>query len=341
MFSMERNRRPLIPLFVLGFLLCPFKVDAESQTSYPKALQTFQNHLQSKQREVDQRSGGFRKPGLPFLLTHGHPTRYCVLLFHGLSDSPYFMRDIAESLFQQGYNVVAPLISGNGTKLSDLEKISLSDWRMDETLGMRIASGLGEKVIAGGLSAGGALSVDTARRFPEKVEGLLLFSPALCFQKKTTCLSCWYKGGYVAGKTKDVPIRYQKISNNGVCQLYHLVQELDLAPEKSQYQVPLFAALTEYDDVIKVQWTIDWIEGQNSPDHLILAYAKHPPESELTFPNKDRAIVIPADEICHAQITRKTNEYNNEWNPWFGEMEKALMGFMRKNFYPGKKENKK
>src|SRR5580698_2345027 len=72
---------------------------APAQTDYGKAIQSFQEYLDAKQREVQEKSGGFRDPGLPFLLTHGHPTRYSVVLLHGLSDSPYFMRDIADTLF--------------------------------------------------------------------------------------------------------------------------------------------------------------------------------------------------------------------------------------------------
>jgi esterase/lipase len=254
--SLKLLRTPLLLIFI--FLLNPFSLfSSPAQSDYDKAIQSFQKYLEAKQKEVQEKSGGFRDPGLPFLLTHGHPTRYSVVLLHGLSDSPYFMRDIADSLFKQGCNVVAPLLSGNGTDYTDLGKVSLEDWRKDVDFGMQTASGLGGEVILGGLSAGGALAVDAAKRYPAKVRGLLLFSPALSFQKKSAALSCWFKSGYVGGKSKDVPIRYRKISNNGVCQLYHLVQELDLSPGRVDDPIPAFAVLTEYDDVIKVQWTID------------------------------------------------------------------------------------
>lgn len=335
---MKSHRARGTPLFLLAILLFlfqpPLLFSSPFQTDYDQAVQSFQKYRDTKQKEVQEKSGGFRDPGLPFLLTHGHPTRYSVVLLHGLSDSPYFMRDIADSLFQQGYNVVAPLLSGNGTDYTDLQKVSLEDWKRDVDFGTQTASGLGREVIIGGLSAGGALAVDAAKRHPEKLKGLLLFSPALSFQKKSATLSCWFKGGYVGGKSMDVPIRYRKISNNGICQLYHLVQELDLSPGKVEIPIPIFAVLTEYDDVIKVQWTIDWIEGQKEPRDRILAYAFPDGKSLLKFKEPDRALVIPTAEIRHAQVTRKTNEYDDERNPKFDPMEKALKDFMAQNFSP-------
>jgi hypothetical protein len=37
-----------------------------------------------------------------------------VVLFHGLSDSPFYIRSIAEHLNDKGFTVVAPLTPGNG-----------------------------------------------------------------------------------------------------------------------------------------------------------------------------------------------------------------------------------
>jgi esterase/lipase len=318
--------------------LSSFALGAPSQTDHQKAVQAFQKNLEAKRAEVRQKSGGFRDPSLPFLLTHGHPTRYCVLLLHGLSDSPYFMRDLAESLYQQGYNVVAPLLSGHGTDAGDLSRVTLEDWRRDVDLGLEVASGLGEKIVAGGFSTGGTLAVDADERYPGKIEGLLLFSPALSFDSKFAFLTCWYKGGYSPEKPRDVPIRYRKISNNGICQLYHLIQELQLSRDKGEKTVPLFTALTEYDDVIDLQWTVDWIEARKTADHFILAYIFPEGKSRLAFSDRARATAIPTKEIRHAQITRRSNNYDDEMNPLYSEMEKALKNFMDRNFPAVKKQ---
>lgn len=334
LFHKRPNPFKVLAGFLLGFYtLVPFLHAGPSKTAYTEALSLFQGHLEGKYREIQEKSGGFRIPGLPFVLTHGHRTKVCVVLFHGLSDSPYFMRDIAESLYRQGYNVVAPLLSGNSTDLLDLRTVSVADWQKDADMALAVASGLGEKVVMGGLSAGSAISLDASRRHPGAIGGLLLFSPALSFQRRSAFMACWFPKSFVAGKPREVPVRYSKISNNSVCQLYHLVKDLALSPGKADYPLPIFAVLTEYDDAIKVQWTIDWIEGQGT-DHRILAYVLPEGKSTLKFQNPARAVLVPTEEIRHAQVTRKTNEYNDERNIRYDEMEKALKDFMAHDFKP-------
>jgi hypothetical protein len=65
-----------------------------------------------------------------------------------------------------------------------------------------------------------------------------------------------------------------------------------------------------------------------------LAYAFPDGKSCLRFQEAGRVLVIPTAEIRHAQVTRKTNGYDEEWNPKFDEMEKALKNFMAENFSP-------
>lgn len=323
--------------FLAGLLLaCLIGTSAwaasDAPLNYSQAVQAFQTYLDTKTREVQDRSGGYRKPSLPFLLTHGHPTRICVVLVHGLSDSPYFMRDLAETLYARGYNVVAPLISGNGTREDDLGRVSLKDWRQDMDFTLRVSSGLGDQIVFGGFSAGGALSVDIARRYPGKVKGLLLFSPALGMSSFFTPMACLYPHVLVGAKPKEVPTRYRSISNNGICQLCRLIKELGLSRRKPGCSLPIFAVITEYDDVIKLQWTVDWLESRHSPDLRLVAYVKEPPNSKLAFSDPAHETVVPTQNLLHASVVRKTNDYNTEFNPHYAEMAQALVAFMERNF---------
>ena len=51
-----------------------------------------------------------------------------VLLVHGLSDSPYIMRGLAEYLHGQGWYVVALRLPGHGTAPSGLLEVKWQDW---------------------------------------------------------------------------------------------------------------------------------------------------------------------------------------------------------------------
>src|SRR5690606_1213095 len=53
------------------------------------------------------------KADLPIEFNHGRKTNYVAVLFHGLSDSPYFLKDIAYELFKSGMNVMVPRLTGH------------------------------------------------------------------------------------------------------------------------------------------------------------------------------------------------------------------------------------
>jgi hypothetical protein len=51
-----------------------------------------------------------------------------VLLTHGLSDSPYTMRHLAEFFRQNGFRVMAILLPGHGTQPGDLLDVTWQEW---------------------------------------------------------------------------------------------------------------------------------------------------------------------------------------------------------------------
>jgi carboxylesterase len=100
-----------------------------------------------------------------------------VLLVHSLGGSPIELKFVAHALGQAGYTVYCPLLPGlaGGTDVSGLS--SWEDWYAaleaahDELL-QRC-----DGVIIGGVSAGTILALRLAALRPEKVQGLMLFSP--------------------------------------------------------------------------------------------------------------------------------------------------------------------
>lgn len=93
------------------------------------------------------------------LVPPGAP-RGSVLLVHGLSDSPYSMRALAETFLLQGYYVVSLRLPGHGTLPSGLLDVSWKDWYAATVMAARHAAakgGAGNRFMAVGHSTGATL----------------------------------------------------------------------------------------------------------------------------------------------------------------------------------------
>lgn len=113
------------------------------------------------------------------------------LLVHGLSDSPYSMRTVAELLHARGYYVVNLRVPGHGTTPGSLDTAHWRDWLAAVELGARhVKDAVGDKpFVMVGYSNGGALVLkqtldaithptDTGERRPI-ADKLFLISPAI------------------------------------------------------------------------------------------------------------------------------------------------------------------
>jgi alpha-beta hydrolase superfamily lysophospholipase len=116
----------------------------------------------------------------------GEP-RGSVLLMHGLSDSPYAMRGIAEVFQSEGFHVVALRLPGHGTVPSGLRDVRWQDWYAAVAAAARHAAargGSGKPFYIGGFSTGAALATLYSVRALDdtelpKPQGLYVVSPAI------------------------------------------------------------------------------------------------------------------------------------------------------------------
>ena len=110
-----------------------------------------------------------------------------VLLLHGLTDSPYSMRTLAELFYAQGYYVLCPRMPGHGTIPGGLLDVTVADWmEVARMAARRVRDRAGEdgEFIIGGYSKGGALALNyTLDALDDDTlplaDRLLLFSPAV------------------------------------------------------------------------------------------------------------------------------------------------------------------
>lgn len=121
-----------------------------------------------------------------------------ILLIHGLTDSPYSMRALAEFFNEQGFYVVLLRVPGHGTIPAELARISWKDWVAAVKIAAihtSRATGTDLPFYMGGFSNGGSLSLlYTLQSLQDdnlpRPEGLFLFSPAVGVSK-FAALSDW------------------------------------------------------------------------------------------------------------------------------------------------------
>jgi len=67
--------------------------------------------------------------GIDFELIHSETkTEKAVLLFHGLTGSPFEMKKYGDFLFKNGYDVFCYSFPGHGDRISEIETVTWQDW---------------------------------------------------------------------------------------------------------------------------------------------------------------------------------------------------------------------
>src|SRR5438552_4710154 len=119
--------------------------------------------------------------GESILLVHGARAPRAVVLFHGITNSPRQYHQLAAVLYESGDNVFVPrlpnqaLAGGDADTLAGLRSAALRDVA-DQSLD--IAAGLGDTVVALGLSLGGDMAAWVAQ-FRREADRVVVVSPAL------------------------------------------------------------------------------------------------------------------------------------------------------------------
>jgi len=184
-----------------------------------------------------------------FELAPEHP-RGGVLLVHGLSDSPYSMRGIAEEFFAQGYYVLVLRLPGHGTIPASLVDVTWQDWYAAVALAAKhaqAAAGPGKPFLAGGHSTGAALVTLYAVRALEdpglpRPERLYLVSAAIGISRFAVLTNVIAGLSFIPGFEKsrwiDVlpeydPYKYNSFPVNAANQIYKLTHVLAGALEEA------------------------------------------------------------------------------------------------------------
>jgi alpha-beta hydrolase superfamily lysophospholipase len=176
------------------------------------------------------------------LAPEGEP-RGGVLLLHGLTDSPYSMRTIAELYRSRGWYALALRLPGHGTIPGELAVSTWRDWRAAANLGLDHVCGVvGERgpVHVVGYSMGGALTVlqtlermDEGERVPDR---LVLVSPAMGVSSLAwladvhrvwSWIPYFEKSRWLSIGHEYDPFKYNSFPKNGGEQMFRLTRRME------------------------------------------------------------------------------------------------------------------
>lgn len=166
----------------------------------------------------------------------------CVLLLHGMSDSPYSLRRIGLALHRDGAWVLGLRLPGHGTFPSGLLDVTWEDMAAAVDLAMAYLAGQapGKPIHIIGYSTGGALGLNyaltrTAGKAGPPLSGLVLISPAIGvtpaavlakWQERLSRLPGLAKLAWTGIGPEYNPFKYTSFAVNAGNQVFRLTREL-------------------------------------------------------------------------------------------------------------------
>ncbi len=210
----------------------------------------------------------------------GKPCRRGVLLTHGLTDSPYFMRHLALFFQRNGYRVMAPLLPGHGTQPGDLLDVHWHEWAKTVRYGAECLAAEVDELYLAGYSAGAALSLLHSAQ-DERVRGLFLFSPALEVSPRARWANMHKLYSWLLPEAAWVSImpdrdcyKYESFCKNAAAQMHALTRAL---PEGG-CDIPTFAAASADDATVHAEATLRFMRQARHPHSKLVWYATGAPQ---------------------------------------------------------------
>ena len=205
----------------------------------------------------------------------GNP-RGIALLVHGLSDTAFAMRDLAQVLASACYISRTVLLPGHGTRPGDLQTTRLIHWEKTLSYLVDQAATESDTVLLAGFSLGAVLTLSEALS-NDLVDGLIALSPA--YFLSTYHLARWtpyirpFKKWIDRGLPDD-SMRYEAMPTRGVVETVKAMQKMHKAIKNSpEIKIPWLLAQS-LDDAVTVP---------ERNREFFFANARHPDSRSISF----------------------------------------------------------
>lgn len=185
------------------------------------------------------------------------------LLVHGLTDSPYLLRSVAESLAEIYpcavlYGLLSP---GHGTIPGDLLNVRLEQWVVAFEYGLNSLSREADELNVIGYSNGSALALNylNLNRESELISKLILLSPGLetadTRAQWTPYLRYFLK--WIVEENDSDAVKYESFPTNAAAEFYKLAKSV-VAPDYEPIDTPTLMVVSADDTTINSQASADF-----------------------------------------------------------------------------------
>ena len=230
------------------------------------------------------------KPPPGFSPGQQKPYRRGVLLTHGLSDSPYTMRHLAEFFRQNGFRVMAILLPGHGTQPGDLLEVTWREWAKTVAYGAYMLAEEADEIYLAGYSTGAALSIYHGMR-DSRVRGLFLFSPALEITRWAALAKLHKLYSWLIPSARWVDIKpdldiykYESFTMNAAAQTYALTRVISRQLRKQGLDIPVFVAASADDITVKTPVILEFVARARHQLGRLVLYTSEPGNFSSAIP---------------------------------------------------------
>ena len=257
-----------IVLLAISFVCLGSSLRADTNSldasAIPKPSADFTAYVNNLRRylsatQMPQRTLNAVEINLPFELFANSQVEYRgkFLLIHGLNDSPFVWRDVANRLADRGFDVRAILLPGHGNTPKAQLSISYKDWLKSAREHIRLYQQPDQDFYIGGFSIGGVIATLLATE-NDAIDGLLLFSPAYRAKMQSklrwaglySLFKPWVFGGMII---EDNPAKYNSIPINGASQYYKTTRALKRRWPKHALNIPVLVVASANDSVVDIE----------------------------------------------------------------------------------------
>ena len=192
--------------------------------------------------------------------TNANSRKQGVLLIHGLSDSPFLMRDLGNEFVKECFLVRSILLPGHGTVPGDLVNVRYGEWveAAEEGINSFDSEGVDDLYLVG-FSTGASLSLHhvLSNDNPKILKGLILMAPGVREKTRVGFIANWHKiysWLFPRGKWLDVlpdedKVKYESFPKNAGDQFHLLTQKVRNLD--GTIKIPVYMAISSVDATVE------------------------------------------------------------------------------------------